>query len=236
MKVEIWSDIMCPFCYIGKRNFEEALRDFPDAQQIEVEWKSFQLDPSIVSGTGKNVYAYLADRKGISYDHSVQMHQQVVQVAAAAGLAYNFDKAVVANSYNAHRLIQLAKRNSLGDAAEERLFKAYFTEGRDLGDTNTLIELAKETGLKEEIVKEVLQGESYADAVNDDIREAEQAGIRGVPFFVFNRKYAVSGAQPPDVFREALRQSFKEWQLSSPQPKTVIANEASCSIQGDCTV
>lgn len=212
MKVEVWSDIMCPFCYIGKRNYEAAMKEFEESEDVEIEWKSFQLDPGIVQSENKeNVYQYLADRKGISYEDSVAMHENVVQTASRAGLDYNFDKAIVANSFNAHRLIQKAKTKGLGDEAEERFFRAYFTDGKDYGDENVLMELGKEIGLNEAEIKEALENDDYAYMVKQDIQEAERIGVRGVPFFVFDRKYAVSGAQPVDVFLETLQKSYSDF-------------------------
>jgi predicted DsbA family dithiol-disulfide isomerase len=205
MKIEIWSDIMCPFCYIGKRHLEAALQEFPN-EQFEIEWKSFQLDPTIVPQPGKNVYEYLAERKGMSVEDSTQMHAGVVARAAEVGLDYHFEKAVISNSLKAHRLIQLAKTNHLGDAMEETFFKAYFTEGRDLNDSETLMELCVGVGLNTSDVKGVLENETlFADAVESDISEAQQIGVRGVPFFVFDRKYAVSGAQPIEHFQETIQ-------------------------------
>lgn len=212
MKVEIWSDIMCPFCYIGKRHFEEAMKQFPEADNIEVEWHSFQLDPSLPKpASDLSAYEYLAQRKGMSVEQSKAMHQNVVQMASNAGLNYNFDKAIVANSFDAHRLIQFAKTKQLGDAAEERLFKAYFIEGKNMCDASTLLELAKDIGLNEAEAREVINGDAYSSEVKKDIEEASQIGVRGVPFFVFNRKYAVSGAQPSATFVNVLEKSFSEW-------------------------
>ena len=218
MKVEVWSDIMCPFCYIGKRNYESALEQFADKNNVEIEWYCFQLDPTIPESTEEkvSVYQYLAARKGMSYEQSVEMHKGVIETAKKAGLTYNFDKAVVANSFNAHKMIQLAKTKGLGDAIEERLFLAYFTEGKDLGTVATLVELGKETGLKEEEIIAAIESEEFAYKVNQDIREAQNIGVRGVPFFVFNRKYGISGAQPPKAFLQTLNQSFAEWKISNP--------------------
>ena len=205
MKIEVWSDIMCPFCYIGKRHLEAALSAFPN-EQFEIEWKSFQLDPSIVPQPDKNVYEYLAERKGMSVEESEQMHAGVVARAAEVGLDYHFEKAVISNSFTAHRLIQLAKTKGLGDAMEETIFKAYFTEGRDLNNPETLRELSVGAGLNATDVKAVLETENmFADAVKNDISEAQQIGVRGVPFFVFDRKYAVSGAQPIEHFEETIQ-------------------------------
>ena len=214
MKVEVWSDIMCPFCYIGKRNYENALAQFDEREQVEIEWHSFQLDPTIPKNSGKkeNVYQYLADKKGIDYEQSAKMHASLVQTAKKAGLEYHFDRAIVANSFDAHRLIQLAKTKGLGDEAEERLFRAYFTEGKDFGEHETLVQIGKEIGLQEEEIKNALDSDAYAAKVEEDIQEAAEIGVRGVPFFVFNRKYAVSGAQPPEYFLQALQKSFDEWE------------------------
>lgn len=212
MKVDIWSDIMCPFCYIGKRHFEEAMKQFQEAEHVEVEWHSFQLDPSLPKpASDLSAYEYLAQRKGMSVEQSKAMHQNVVQMASNAGLNYNFDKAIVANSFDAHRLIQFAKTKQLGDAAEERLFKAYFIEGKNMCDASTLLELAKDIGLNEAEAREVINGDAYSSEVKKDIEEASQIGVRGVPFFVFNRKYAVSGAQPSATFVNVLEKSFSEW-------------------------
>lgn len=235
MKVEIWSDIMCPFCYIGKRHYEQALSKFAQAKDIEVEWHSFQLDPDIPMVPPKvNVYQYLADRKGISLAQSKAMHENVVQMAKAAGLTYNFDKAVTANSFDAHRLIQLAKTKRLGDEAEEHLFKAYFTDGRDFSSLAELIKLGKEIGLDENAVKEVLNSEQFSYEVNQDIREARNIGVQGVPFFVFNRKYAVSGAQPADTFLATLQKSHGEWRKDNPGTGLKVSEGPVCTPEGEC--
>ncbi len=212
MKVEIWSDIMCPFCYIGKRNFEAALKEFDAKNEIEIEWKSFQLDPTIPKSFEKKVstYEYLAERKGMPVERSKEMHDNIVETAKKVGLTYNFEKAVVANSFDAHKLIQLAKTKGLGDAAEESLFKAYFTDGKDMSDHSTLIQLGNEIGLNEEEITAALSSEEFDSKVNFDISEGSQLGVTGVPFFVFDRKYAISGAQPIETFLNALKQSHAE--------------------------
>ena len=236
MKVEIWSDIMCPFCYIGKRHYEEAMQQFADANNIELEWKSFQLDPSIPKPytEGKSMYQYLAERKGFSLEQSKQMHANVVQMAAKAGLKYDFDRAVVANSWDAHRVIQLAKKQGLGDAIEERFFKAYFTEGKDMADRATLVQLGKEVGLDEARVEAVLESDEFANEVRADIQRAQTIGVSGVPFFVFNDKYAVSGAQPSGVFLETLQKSFVEWRKDNPDMKLEVVGGSVCTPEGEC--
>lgn len=236
MQIEIWSDIMCPFCYIGKRHFEKAAEQFADSSNLEIIWKSFQLDPTIPmdSEEKETVYEYLANRKGISYEASVQLHEQVIAMAKNAGLQYNFDTAIVANSFNAHRMIQLAKTKGLGDKAEERLFFAYFTEGKDFGSPAVLVELGKDIGLTEAEVNEALSNDEYAYRVKQDIQEARYLGVNGVPFFVFNRKYAISGAQPPQAFSQVLEKSFAEWRAENPAPQLEIISGQSCTVDGEC--
>jgi predicted DsbA family dithiol-disulfide isomerase len=211
MKVEIWSDIMCPFCYIGKRHFEKALSQLDDTGAIEIEWKSFQLDPTIPKTVEKvSVYQYLADAKGISFSESKEMHDNVVQSAKNVGLTYNYDNAIIANSFDAHRMIQFAKTKGLGDQLEEALFKAYFTDGKNIGEINDLLEIGVSIGIEKLALKAVLESEQYANEVKNDISEAQQIGVRGVPFFVFDRKYAISGAQPISVFTETIEQVLSE--------------------------
>lgn len=227
MKVEIWSDIMCPFCYIGKRNFEAALKDFDAKNEIEIEWKSFQLDPTIPKTFDKKLstYEYLAERKGMSVEQAIELHSNVTEMARNVGLTYNFDQSVVANSFDAHKLIQLAKTKGLGDVAEEQLFKAYFTDGKDISNHSTLTELGNEIGLNEKEVISALESEEYSSKVNSDISQGNELGVTGVPFFVFDRKYAISGAQPVETFLNALKQSFSESNDNGISCKT---NDGSC--------
>lgn len=234
MKVEIWSDIMCPFCYIGKRRFEAALEQFPGKDNITVEWKSFQLNPALKSQPGKDIYDYVAEMKGQSREWSLAIHDQMAGTAKEAGLTYNFEKAVLANSFDAHRLIQLAKKHQLGDAAEEALFHAYFTEGKDMSNHETLIAIGVEIGLDKTAVAAMLQSRDYAAAVNNDVEEAQQLGIRGVPFFVLDRKYGVSGAQPVEAFSQALDQAFAEWKKTQPVLELDTLSGQVCTPDGEC--
>jgi len=212
MKVEIWSDVMCPFCYIGKRKFETALNQFPEKENVQLIWKSFQLSPDMKTDPGKNINQFLAAHKGITLQEAKRMNDHVTQLAAKVGLVYDFDKAIVANSFNAHRLVHFAKHHGKQNEAEEQLFKAYFTDGKNTDDTTTLIQLGTEIGLDATALKTVLETDKYAEDVKADIQEAHQIGVRGVPFFVFDRKYAVSGAQESPVFLQTLEKSFAEWQ------------------------
>lgn len=225
MKVEIWSDVMCPFCYIGKRRFENALQQFAHRNEIEIIWKSYQLDPTIQTEAGKNINQYLAERKGWTLDHARQMNAHVTAMAKEVGLDYDFDKAIVANSFDAHRFSHLAAKYGLGDAAEERLFKAYFTEGKNIADHSILIQLGTETGIDASVIKQMLATDAYTYEVQHDINEAETLGLKGVPFFVMNRKYGVSGAQPEEAFLKTLEKSFDDWKQEQQQLELVI-NEA----------
>ncbi len=236
MKVEVWSDIACPFCYIGKRNYEGALQQFAGKDDVEIVWKSFQLDPNIDEDASKNkdVYQYLSERKGISRERVEQMHAQVTQMAKEAGLDYHLDKTLMANSFKAHRLIQKAKEKGLGDAAEERLFYAHFTEGKDFSDVAVLKQLGQEIGLQEADIDEALRNEYYSVQVMKDIDEARMIGVNGVPFFVFDRKYAVSGAQPSGSFLQVLEKAHGEWRKENPIIKLEVSEGASCTPDGEC--
>jgi len=216
MKVEIWSDVMCPFCYIGKRRFEKALSLFDERDHTEVIWKSFQLNPGIVTDPSKNINQYLADIKGWSVDEARRMNDYVTGMAAGEGLIYDFDKAIVANSFDAHRLIQLAKTVARADEMEERLFRAYFTEGLNTSDHDTLLQLAVQAGLDQSRAAEVLSGSEFADAVERDLYDARQIGVTGVPFFVFNDRYTISGAQASETFLGALKKSWNELHEKAP--------------------
>jgi predicted DsbA family dithiol-disulfide isomerase len=211
LKIEIWSDVMCPFCYIGKRKIEKALDEFPHKEKVEIEWKSFQLDPTTKSQPGKSTYDYLAEKYGRDKQWSIEMHANVTDQAKTEGLEYNFDKAIIANSFDAHRLSHLAKKYGNGNELEELIFKAYFTEGKDVSEGEILVELGKNVGLDETEIRNMLASNQYKDAVQNDIIEAQQIGVRGVPFFVLDRKYAISGAQPKEVFTETLEKAWEGW-------------------------
>lgn len=234
MKVEIWSDIMCPFCYIGKRNFEAALTEFSDRENIEIEWKSFQLDPTIPEVAAESHEEYLVKRKGMSREQVKGMLAHVTKMASEAGLEYNLDRSVMVNSQKAHQLIQFAKSKGLGNEAEERLFKAFFTEGKNIADIETLTQLGKEIGLDEKELPTAFTDEQYKYQMAQDIQEARNIGVQGVPFFVFDRKYGVSGAQPSQAFEETLKRSFTEWRKENPEIKLEMTQGQQCTVDGKC--
>lgn len=236
MKIEIWSDIMCPFCYIGKRRLESALRDFEFSDKIEIEWKSFLLNPDMVTDPEKSTLEYLSETKGWSLDQTQQITQQVVDMAKEEGLTYHMDKTVVANAKNAHRLLQLTKTIGKGDVMKERLLKAYFTEGKNIDDRATLLQLALEVDLVKESVEACLDSEEFLDKVEQDIYESKLIGVRGVPFFVLDRKFGISGAQPKEAFAETIEKAWKEYLKTNPVLE-VIENQdgSSCDLEnGDC--
>jgi len=231
MKVDIWSDIRCPFCYIGKRKFEMALEKFEHRNAVEVEWKSFELDPGLKTQNDVNATEYLAAIKGISKERANEMQQYVKGIANEVGLDFNADKAVVANSFNGHRLIQFAKTKGLGNEAEEELFKAHFTEGKNIDNTEVLLQTAINIGLDENEAREMLASGAFAKEVKQDEMQAQQFGISGVPFFVLNDKYAVSGAQSPETFLQALEQTWQETEEKKP---VIIKQGESCPVDGNC--
>lgn len=230
LKIDIWSDVMCPFCYIGKRKFEMALDKFEHKNQVEVEWHSFQLDADLKPQPGVSVYDYLAKRKNISREQSVQMHQQVTDMAASVGLKYHFDKAVIANSFDAHRLLQLAKTKGLGDKVEEELFRAYFCEGKNTGEKAVLVELGAAAGLNEKEVEKMLEGNTFSQEVKQDEQRSREIGVRGVPFFLLENKYVISGAQDSTIFLQALTQVYHE----KNQLKDFKVDGNTCTTDGNC--
>ena len=215
MKINIWSDIRCPFCYIGKRKFERALERFPHKDKVEIVWRSFQLDPTLKTAPGLHVYDYLAEVKGMTREDVIQMHVHVKKAAEEVGLEFNFDRAVVANSYRAHRLIQLARTKGLANDAEEAMFRAQFTDGQNIDDNQFLIQTGVAIGLPEDEVRDLIATDQYVNEVNEDESIARSIGIRGVPFFIMNETVAVSGAQSPALFLQALEKAWEEYEKST---------------------
>lgn len=232
MIVDIWSDVRCPFCYIGKHKFEKALQKFPQKDRIEVVWHSFELDPYIKTDAGKSIYDHLAENKGISRQQAEQMVTYSTRIAEEAGLKFNQEKSVVANSFKAHRLIQFAKTKGLGDKAEEELFKAYFEGGKNIDDQATLAQIGVSMGLDNKELAGVLSSGIFEKEVREDEDEAQRIGIHGVPFFIFDQKYAVSGAQSPEVFSGALEQSWNEYEKK--QNLVILEEGKSCTVDGNC--
>lgn len=210
MKIEVWSDYVCPFCYIGKRTLENALEKSGFKSQAEVTFKAYQLDPDAPIDSTVSTYESLAKKMGQTVEQVKEMTNGVAEHARAVGLEYDFDHMVQANTFAAHRLVKWAE--SLGKDAEltELLMHNYFIEAKNVSNRTVLLDAVEKIGLSSEEAQAVLDSDRYTAEVNLDIAEAQQIGVQGVPFFVVNRKYAISGAQPLDAFVDALEQIAEE--------------------------
>lgn len=204
MKVEIWSDVMCPFCYLGKKQFEKALSQFSDAESVEITYRSFELNPDLSPNENRNLVSYLSETKNIEPAQVHTMFSRITEQGKQEGIDFRFDIAQVVNSRNAHKLIQLAKHQSKQSQLEEALFYAYFTLGKDVNNVQELDAIATEVGLSYPSIQEVLQDQNLEDGIIEDNYAAQQVGARGVPFFVFDNRYAISGAQGSETFLNVL--------------------------------
>ena len=231
MRIEIWSDVVCPWCYIGKRNLEQALRGFQNAGDVEIEWKSFELDPYAPAQRPGTYVEHLSRKYGISPEEARVRLARVVSRGAGAGIEFRFDHARPGNTFDAHRLLHLAHAQGLQDELKERFFTATFTEGYPIGDRDTLVKLAADVGISEAEARRVLESHEYADDVRADEAEAVAIGVQGVPFFVFDRRYAVSGAQPPEVLLEVLERAWRE-----AHPVEILASDADVCDGDTCEV
>ena len=210
MRVDIWSDLVCPWCYVGKRRFERALARFEHGADVQVVYRSFQLNPAAPKDRTSDRAAGLKAKYGLSQAELQAMEARLVRVAGDEGLRLDLAAQVTGNTCDAHRLLHLAGAKGRQNEVVERLFRAYFTEGRSLFDTASLVTLATEAGLDEPDVRQVLGSGAYADAVERDVAEAASLDVRGVPFFLVDGRYALSGAQPPDLFAQALARAWRE--------------------------
>ncbi|GFZ31328.1 DSBA oxidoreductase [Clostridium zeae] len=215
MKIEIWSDFVCPFCYIGKRRLEMALDKFEYKDEVEIAFRSFELDPSAEKKYDSNIHELIAKKYGIPVAQAKASNDQLVEQAKTLGLEYNFDTLIPTNTFDAHRLSHYGKAEGKMNELSERILKAYFTDSLDLSDHTVLSKLAGEVGLDSKKALEILSTDQYALEVRKDEERASALRISGVPFFVFNNKYAVSGAQSPDLFLDVLNKVRNE-ELSSP--------------------
>lgn len=206
LKVQIWSDVLCPFCYIGKRQFENAASELAGEVKIELEWKSFQLDPSAKTDASKKAIDHLKAKYGWSHEQALQAMSRVSGMASDLGLQFEMEQTRVVNSFNAHRLTYLAKSKGRQNELKEKLFSAHFCEGKNIDNPDTLLELGLAVGLSESDIRHVLNSDAHASDVQADRAVAEKIGVRGVPHFVINEKWAISGAQGAEAFSQALRQ------------------------------
>jgi predicted DsbA family dithiol-disulfide isomerase len=210
MKIEIWSDIACPFCYIGKRKLEKAIQRLPDSEGIVLEWKSFQLNPTLQTDPNQNTLTYLSETKGWTMEQTLQMTAQVTAMGKEEGLNFNFEKTAVANTKRSHRLLHLAKEHNCQNELKEQLFKVYFEEGKNIDDLETLLQCAEHVGIPQAEAQWVLDMHEFEEEIDQDVYESRLIGVQGVPFFVFDRKFGISGAQPDEVFDQTLQQALQE--------------------------
>ncbi|WP_224491256.1 DsbA family oxidoreductase [Robertkochia flava] len=233
MKIEIWSDVACPWCYIGKKRFEKALAEFAAAEKIEVEWKSFLLNPDQVTDPEESLTGYLAREKGLSEAQVIEMMDQVARVGRSEGIDFDFNKVVVANTVRAHALLQMAKEKGLGQEIKQGLLKAYFSESVNVDNPDELIAIGVKAGLDAAEIKEYLSTDTPFRKVEKEIREAQALGVKGVPFFVIDRKYGISGAQESQVFSQALEKSFEEWKNAQGAPLDITEGQ-NCNKDEGC--
>ena len=209
MQVEIWSDIACPWCYVGKRRFDAALAAFEHRDEVTVTWRSFELDPQAPVARSDDSATHLAQKYGMTREQAQASQRKLADVAAADGLDMRFDLSRGGNTFDAHRLVHLAEAHGLQDAMTERLMRAYFTEGEPIGDPDALVRLAVDVGLPEDEVRDVLATDRYAAEVRDDERTAASLGIHAVPFIAVDRRIGAAGARPPEALGELLRQAWE---------------------------
>jgi predicted DsbA family dithiol-disulfide isomerase len=229
VEVEIWSDIACPWCYIGKRRFEAALAKFEHRDDVHVTWRSFELDPSAPHEREGDRAARIAEKYGITVERAKELERNVTDAAAGEGLDFHLDVQRSGTTFDGHRVIHLAAEHGLQDPMKERLLHAYFTEGQLMSDHDALVRLAVEVGLDEDEVRQMLASDRFAEEVRGDERMAGQFGISAVPTFVVDRAIGASGAHPPEALTELLRQG---WERRAPVP--VIAGGESCDVDGSC--
>jgi predicted DsbA family dithiol-disulfide isomerase len=227
MHVEIWSDIVCPWCYVGKRRFEAALAAFEQRDDVRVTWRSFELDPHAPRERAVDSATHLAEKYGMTRAQAQASQQGLAEVAAGDGLDMRFDLARGGNTFDAHRLVHLAESHGLQDAMTERLMRAYFTEGERIGDPDVLVRLAGEVGPSEDDARDVLAGDRYAAAVREDESTAMSLGISAVPFFVVDRRMGAAGAHPPEALLELLRRGWEARPAID-----VLATGAACDVDG----
>lgn len=233
MKIEIWSDFVCPFCYIGKRRLEQALEQFPHQDEIKVEYRSYELDPNSPKKIDMSIHEALAKKYNVSVKEAKKMNEDIGAQAKTVGLMYNFDEMKPTNTLDAHRLVKFAATHEKDKEMTEKLLHAYFIEGKDISDLDTLVKLAEGVGLSRPEVSCMLKDDkAYINEVRADEEMAKQIEVRGVPFFVFNRKYALSGAQPVEAFLEVLQ---KVWSEENPSgPLQDLSEQAPGCTDGSC--
>jgi predicted DsbA family dithiol-disulfide isomerase len=233
VKVEVWSDVVCPWCYIGKRHFEAALSEFEHRDGVELVWRSFQLDPGAAAISEGDPVDRLATKYGRSREWALAAQARVTEAAEQAGLEFHLERAHSGNTFDAHRLLHYASTVGRQGALKERLMRGYFTEGESIGDHETLLRLAVEVGLDRDAVQNVLDGSEFGDEVRHDLQDAQELGIRGVPYFVIDRKFGISGAQPAELILTALD---KAWTAEHPFEMVATATSDQACTDDSCAI
>lgn len=235
LKVEVWSDFVCPFCYIGKRHLEKALEQFPHKENVTIEYRAYELDQHAEKTPKQTIHESLAHKYSMSVDKAMKMNESVRVRATEVGLTYNFDLMKPANTFDAHRVTKFASFQGKEEEMTERLLKGYFTDSELIGDHDTLVDLASDVGLNREEVRKVLESDDYSDDVRHDEKVAKQIGVEGVPFFVFNEEYAISGAQPINFFIEVIEKVWEEFEerarleaINPKKSKTTYCTDEGC--------
>lgn len=235
MNIEIWSDIACPWCYVGKRRFERALVSFTHRDDVEVVWRSFELDPTARRTYTESQAELLAAKYGVPIERAMAMDANMTAEARKEGLDFHFDRVQVGNTFDAHRLIHFAATEGRRDAMVERLFRAYLTDGLAVGEPEVLVRLATEVGLDADAAREVLDSTAFANAVRADEERARMFGITGVPFFAIDEHYGVSGAQPPEALLDVLRQAWSETAVAPITASATSTSPGGCD-DGSCAI
>lgn len=236
MKIEIWSDIACPFCFIGKRQLENVLKKLPYSDEIEVVWKSFILDSTIPTDSNQSLNDYFIHEKGFNVSQIEKLTAKIQNRAKDLGLDFNFSKVIAANTLNAHRLSHLAKSKSaeLQNKAEDLLFSAYFIEGLNINKIDVLIEIGAQLGLEKSEVEETLAEQKFSDAIRKEGEEAVAMGINVIPYLVLNKQHVISGVQTEENLLKTINKAYEQWKGNIASTNTTITQGSSCSIDGHC--
>lgn len=240
MKIEVWTDIMCPYCYIGKIHYEKALKQFEHADEVELEWKAFQLGPDLPDkGNGYPVKEYLTQTAGYPIENVNKMFEGIRKLADEAGVVFNLPNAVAANTRDAHRLIKFAAKSGKDSFVLQKLSKAYFEEAKDYSDLDLLVAIGKEAGLDENALLDMFNSDDYLYEIKQDMQEAANLGIDTVPTFLMDRKQAIVGSEPVELFLEVLNKSYKEWKerrTNETSPVLEVSKGMSCNADGMCEI
>lgn len=238
MKIEVWTDIMCPYCYIGKIHYEQALQQFEHADEVELEWRAFQLNPDLPDkGNGYPVREYLVNSAGYSEESIDSMFANLKKLADDAGVPFNLPHSIAANTRDAHRLIKLAAKKGLDSAVVGKLGKAYFEEAKDYSDWDLLVSIGTEVGLEEEEIRRMLESDDYLYEIKQDMQEAANLGFDTVPTFLMDERQAIIGSEPVDLFVKVLNKAYNAWKNRTDKDKELeISKGKSCNADGTCEI